>query len=63
MDRSRTIAGEQEQVSPGNLVAVLLLDRPQQTTGLVEGDVVGPGVEGSEALLSASVELRVNGCS
>lgn len=63
MDRSRTIAGEQEQVSPGDLVAVLLLDRPKQTTGLVERDVVGPGVKGSETLLSAAVGLRVNGRS
>src|SRR6202043_1607200 len=44
------VAGEDHQVGPGDLVAVLLLDRPQQPAGLVEADVVRPAVEGSEAL-------------
>ncbi|CRK42947.1 hypothetical protein BN1708_008930 [Verticillium longisporum] len=46
------IAGQEQQISPGNLVAVLLLDGPQQTTSLVERDVVGPAVEGSKTLLA-----------
>ena len=46
----RDVAGEDHQVGPGDLVAVLLLDRPEQTPGLVEAHVVGPAVERSEAL-------------
>ena len=44
------VAGQHEQVGPGDLLAVLLLQRPQQPAGLVEVDVVRPGVQGSEAL-------------
>lgn len=55
MSSERTIASEQKQVCPRDLVSVLLLDGPQQTTGLVERDVVRPAVEGSEALLTATV--------
>ena len=44
------IAGQDEQVTPGQLAAVLRLDRPQQPAGLVEVDVVWPGVQRSEAL-------------
>lgn len=53
-----TIASEEDQVRPRDLVAVLLLDRPQEATGLVERDVVGPAVEGSEALLAAAVKKQ-----
>ncbi len=38
------VACEDQQVCPGNLLAVLLLDRPQQAPGLVEVHVVGPAV-------------------
>ena len=44
------VAGEHQQVGPADLLAVLLLDRPQHAAGLVEVAVVGPAVEGSEAL-------------
>ncbi len=44
------VAGEDEQVGPGDLLAVLLLDGPEQPAGLVEVGVVGPAVQGSEAL-------------
>ena len=44
------VAGEHQQVGPGDLLAVLLLDRPQQAAGLVEVGVVGPAVERGEAL-------------
>ncbi len=44
------VAGEDDQVGPRDLAAVLLLDRPQQPAGLVEADVVGPAVERGEAL-------------
>ena len=46
------VAGEDHQVGPGNLPAVLLLDRPEQATRLVQADVVGPTVERREALLA-----------
>ena len=49
-----TVAREDDQVGPRELAAVLLLDRPQQPAGLVEADVVGPAVEGSEALCAAA---------
>ena len=56
----RTIASEKDQVGPRDLAAVLLLDRPQQTAGLVKTGVIGPAVEGSKALLSTAVEGRVS---
>src|SRR5262245_23382418 len=46
------VAGQDHQVGPGNLAAVLLLDRPEQATRLVQADVVRPTVERREALLS-----------
>ena len=49
-----TVAGEDDQIGPGDLVAVLLLDRPEQPTRLVEVRVVGPTVEGSKALHAAA---------
>src|SRR5439155_23943608 len=45
-----TVAGEDDQVGPGDLVAVLLFHRPEQPARLVEARVVGPAVEGSKAL-------------
>ncbi len=48
----RTVAGEDHQVGPGDLVAVFLLDRPEQSARLVEVDVVRPTVEGSKALVA-----------
>ena len=44
------VAGEDDQIGPGDLSAVLLLDRPEQPARLVEAGVVGPTVEGGEAL-------------
>ena len=46
----RRVAGEHQQVGPGDLVAVLLLDRPQQPARLVQVGVVRPAVERGEAL-------------
>ena len=48
------VAGEHEQVGPGDLLAVLLLDRPQEAAGLVEVAVVGPAVERREALAAVA---------
>src|SRR5438046_1561915 len=44
------VAGEDHQVGPGDLPAVLLLDRPHQPARLVEAGVVGPTVERGESL-------------
>src|SRR5207244_3646331 len=44
------VAGEDQEIGPGDLAAVLLLDRPEQAARLVEARVVGPAVEGGEAL-------------
>ena len=44
------VAREDQQVGPRDLLAVLLLDRPQQAAGFVEADVVGPAVQRGEAL-------------
>ena len=49
----RDVAGEDQQVGPRDLTAVLLLDRPEQATRLVQVDVVRPAVERREALLAA----------
>jgi hypothetical protein len=46
----RHVTREHQQVGPRELAAVLLLDGPQQATGLVEVAVVGPAVERREAL-------------
>lgn len=48
------VAGEQHEVGPGDLVAILLLDGPEQAARLVEVAVVGPAVEGLEALLAVA---------
>ena len=44
------VAGEDDQIGPGDLPTVLLLDRPQQPAGLVEAGVVRPAVERRKAL-------------
>mmetsp|Transcript_53157 Transcript_53157/g.124507 ORF Transcript_53157/g.124507 Transcript_53157/m.124507 type:complete len:299 (+) Transcript_53157:1535-2431(+) len=49
----RDIAGQDEEVGPGDGLAVFLLDRPQQAAALVDVDVVGPGVQRRKALLAA----------
>jgi len=46
------VTGEKEEIGPRDLVAVLLLDGPQETTSLVEVTVVWPRVERSESLLT-----------
>src|ERR1019366_8539914 len=46
----RDVTGQDHQVGPGYLPAVLLLDRPQQPASLVEAHVVRPAVEGRKPL-------------
>ena len=48
----RHVSGQDQQVGPGDGLAVLLLDRPQQAARLVDIDVVGPGVQRREPLLA-----------
>ena len=43
------VAGENHQVSPGQLAAVLLLDRPEKHSSLVKVGVVRPAVQRREA--------------
>ena len=45
----RTVTGEDHQVGPRKFPAVLLLDRPEQPTRLVEVSIVGPTVERRKA--------------
>ena len=47
-------ASQDHQVGPGDLVAVFLLDRPEQATGLIEADIVGPAVERCKALVAGA---------
>ena len=62
------VAGEGDQVSPGQVLAVLLLHWPQGAACAIQQHVVWPGVQGSEALLAgggatAAVECAVGaGC-
>ena len=55
------ITGEDHQIRPGDLVAVFLLDRPEQTARLVEIDVVGPGIEGRKALVAGAAAAATIG--
>jgi len=48
------ISSEDHQISPRNLVAVLLLDGPEEAARLVQIDVVWPRVQWGEALLSGA---------
>ncbi len=57
----RAVAGQDHQVGPGNPVAVLLLDRPQQPASLVEVAVVGPAVERREALVTGAAAAATVG--
>ncbi len=47
-------AGKNHQISPGNPVAVFLLDRPKQPPRLVEIDIVWPAVERRKTLRAGS---------
>ena len=48
------VTREDQQVGPRDLLAVLLFDGPEQSTSLIEADVVGPTVERRESLHSRS---------
>ena len=59
----RNVAGEDHEVGPGQLLAVFLLDRPKQTTGLVEVGVVRPAVERRETLRAGGRTAAAVGCT
>ena len=64
----RDSAGQNNQVSPGKLPAVFLLDRPKQAACLVEVAVVWPAVEGckslrAEARATAAISDAVGACA
>ena len=44
------ITGEDHEIRPGNLLAILLLERPEQASGLVQAGIIGPTVEGGKTL-------------
>ena len=48
------VSGVDHQVGPGQVLAVLLLDRPEQATSLVQAGIVGPAVQRSEPLHSGT---------
>src|SRR5581483_1440672 len=45
------VSGENHEVSPGDLAAIFLLNRPQQPARLVKVDVIRPAVQRCKALL------------
>ena len=64
----RDVAGEDHQVGPRDLAAILLLDRPQQPARLVQAHVVRPAVERREALragtgAAATIGNSVRACA
>src|SRR5215470_3352548 len=50
----RDVAGEDHQIRPGDLAAVLLLHRPEKATRLVQVPVVRPAVQRGEPLLPSA---------
>ena len=55
------IAGQDDQVGPAELVAVLLLDRPEQTARLVQAHIVWPGVQRRETLVARAAAAATIG--
>ena len=55
------VAGENYQVGPGDLPAVLLLDRPDQPACLVEAHIVRPTIQGSKSLRSGAAAAAAIG--
>jgi hypothetical protein len=46
------VSGKKQEIGPRDLLAVLLLDGPEEAAGLVEASVVGPAVERGKSLLA-----------
>ena len=50
----RHVTGQDQQIGPGDAATILLLNRPEQAPRLVQVDVVGPAVDGCEALVAGT---------
>ena len=50
----RDVTRQDVEICPGNFLTIFLLHRPQQAARFIEADVIRPGVERREALLTAS---------
>src|SRR6476659_2074785 len=50
----RDSPGEDHQVGPRNLAAILLFDRPEKAPRFIQTDVIRPTVQRSEALLASA---------
>src|SRR5208282_6645420 len=50
----RDVAREDHQIGPGNFLAVLLFDRPEQAARAIEVHIVRPAVEWRETLLTSA---------
>ncbi|CNU62563.1 Uncharacterised protein [Salmonella enterica subsp. enterica serovar Bovismorbificans] len=50
----RHVTRQNKQVGPGNFLAIFLLNRPQQTTRLIQADVIRPGVKRRKTLLTTT---------
>ena len=48
------VTGKNDQIRPGNLAAVFLFHRPDQSAGLVQIDVIRPAIERGKTLLAAT---------
>ena len=48
------ITRKDQQIGPGNLVAVFLLDRPKQTTRFIKPNIIRPAVQRGKTLLSTT---------
>jgi len=50
----RAVARQDQEIGPGEAPAVLLLDRPQQASRLVQVRVIGPAIEGGKPLAAGA---------
>src|SRR6478735_6735931 len=50
----RDVPGENHQVGPRNLAAILLFDRPEKAPRFIQTDIIRPTVQWSEALLASA---------
>src|SRR5574344_3032797 len=57
----RHVPGQDHQIGPANLVAILLFDRPQQSARLVEVDVIRPAVERGKTLTAGATTTTAIG--
>ena len=48
------VAGQNQEIRPGDLVAVFLLDGPEEPPRLVQVGVIGPTVDGGETLITGA---------